>query len=139
MTEASLAHDQRPDNREMRGLELYKERGSEIRHMYGSTYRVPSEDGSQAYEVEYGRYESCSCPDHRYRDEICKHIYCLGIATAKGTIRHPELAAGDPFISAAANRPHACTDGWGFIGHEDEDGGEHIEAMPCKRCREVIR
>jgi hypothetical protein len=30
--------------------------------------------------------------------------------------------------------PHACWDGWVFLGVEDEDGEEVIEAVPCRRC-----
>jgi hypothetical protein len=31
--------------------------------------------------------------------------------------------------------PHACMGGWVFLGYEDEDGQEHYEAVPCRRCR----
>ena len=35
--------------------------------------------------------------------------------------------------------PHACWDGWVFLGFEDEDGQEREEAVPCKRCRQERR
>ncbi len=35
--------------------------------------------------------------------------------------------------------PHACWDGWVFLGFEGEDeNGEHVELVervPCRRCR----
>ncbi len=38
-------------------------------------------------------------------------------------------------------RPHACMDGYVFIGHLVEEDGEEvevIEAVPCRRCAEVL-
>lgn len=44
-------------------------------------YAVITQSGSQ-YEVDLGG-ETCSCPDHEYRDVECKHIhrvrYALGL------------------------------------------------------------
>ncbi len=31
--------------------------------------------------------------------------------------------------------PHACWDGFVFLGFGGEDGEEVIEAVPCRRCR----
>jgi hypothetical protein len=40
-------------------------------------------------------------------------------------------------------RPHACYDGWVFLGFEGEDeDGEHVEVIervPCRRCRPEAR
>ena len=51
---------------------------------------------------------------------------------------HPETLAGDPFPAAALKsddeHPHACTDGWVFIGIADEDGEEHEAVYRCQRC-----
>jgi hypothetical protein len=53
--------------------------------------------------------------------------------------------AGDGFYAAAKHRPdtgetpHACWDGWVFLGFEGEDGEEVIEAVPCKRCTQERR
>jgi len=133
MDATSLALQCSPDSRELRALKLYQEQGNKIRHMYGSTYRVPSQDGERAYEVEYGRHEYCSCRDNRYRNINCVHIYALAIATAKGSIRHPQLAAGDPFVAAGQRRLHACNDGWVSLGVE-VDGQERVELVRCRRC-----
>ncbi len=134
MDKASLAdHRREPTAREQRALALFRARGDEIRHLYGSTYRVRSQDGEHAYGVEYGQREYCSCPDHRYRDETCVHLYALGVAMAKGRIQHPEVAAGDPFVAAGRVRPCACIDGTVYIGYE-QDGSERVDAVRCRRC-----
>jgi len=40
-------------------------------------------------------------------------------------------------VSVATERrdhPHACWDGYIFLGYTDEDGEEAIEVLPCRRC-----
>lgn len=128
---AQPAHE--PTTREGRALALFRERGDEIMHLYGSTYRVPSQDGERVYGVEYGAVEYCSCRDHRYRGETCIHLYALGIAMAKGRLRHPEVAAGDPFAAAGRRSCPSCFGGYVTITVE-EDGNERDEAVRCKRC-----
>jgi hypothetical protein len=54
------------------------------------------------------------------------------------TTTAPATRAGDPF-AYAGDHPHACMDGWVFLGFEDEDGEEHIECVPCRRCRPETR
>ena len=49
--------------------------------------------------------------------------------------QHPRPNTDEP--------PHACYDGWVFLGYEgvDEDG-EHVEVIervPCRRCRPEAR
>jgi len=84
--------------------------------------------------------ETCDCPDFLYSGENCKHILALAIAIAKGSIVHPELAAGDPFVAAGKNRPCTCMDGWVFLGRvvesEHDLDGEVVEyeRVPCRRC-----
>lgn len=143
MDVTSLAQQSSTDSKELRALKLFMEQGHKIRHMYGSTYRVPSQDGEQAYEVENGRREYCSCSDHRYRNTTCLHILALAIATAKGSIPHPQVAAGDPFVAAGNERPCLCYDGWHYMGHEVElpDGEVDVEyvRIACHRCAEEAR
>jgi hypothetical protein len=31
-------------------------------------------------------------------------------------------------------RPHACIDGWVFVGYVDEDGEEREASYSCRRC-----
>ena len=52
---------------------------------------------------------------------------------------HPEVLAGDPFAAAAQDHPHACLNGYIYLGHTavDEETGEEVErvvALPCRRC-----
>jgi hypothetical protein len=129
-----------PKPRELRALELYRTRGHEIHQTAEDLYLVPSCRGGGFYSVDY-REETCDCPDHEIRQENCKHILALGIAIAKGRIVHPELAAGDPFIAADKNRPHACDDGWVTIGQivVDPETGEEREEFAlylCSKCAE---
>ncbi len=40
-----------------------------------------------------------------------------------------------------AERPHGCYDGLVYIGHLVEEDGEEVEvveAVPCRRCAEVL-
>jgi hypothetical protein len=130
-----IAQPTTTDSREERALQLYRTHGGGIRHLSGAIYRVPSQDGERSYDVEYGKRERCSCPDYLYRGGTCVHLYVLAIATAKGSIQHPELVAGDPFAHAAATRePCACLGGWVFVGYEDEFGEEREAAYRCRRC-----
>ncbi len=54
---------------------------------------------------------------------------------------HPETLAGDPFAAVATEKveghPHACWDGWVFLGYTDDEGEERSEALPCRRCAEA--
>src|SRR5918995_2242220 len=47
---------------------------------------------------------------------------------------------GDPFYAAAQDHPHACLDGYVYLGftYTGEDGEEYeaFEAVPCRRCAE---
>jgi hypothetical protein len=84
----SLPEASRPDTRESRALELYRERGAEIVRTGPNTYLVPSCSGRGTYAVDYAT-ETCDCPDFtiprpgRVLDEPCKHIYAVGIHRAK--------------------------------------------------------
>jgi hypothetical protein len=57
---------------------------------------------------------------------------------------HTISPAGDPFTALSSrddNHPHACMDGYVFIGVlvQDEESGEEVErveALPCRRCAE---
>jgi hypothetical protein len=34
------------------------------------------------------------------------------------------------------DHPHACSDGYVYLGYTDDDGEEQIEKLPCRRCVE---
>jgi hypothetical protein len=114
VTNTSLVHPaHRPngDTRELRALELYRRRGHEIRHVGEDLYLVPSGTGRGFYSVDY-REEACDCPDSLRRRENCKH--------------------------RSEASPHACNDGFVYIGHLVEEV-EVFEAVPCRRCAEEAR
>jgi hypothetical protein len=119
----SLAHPaHRPNTREHRALELYRERGHEIRHVDQDLYLVPSCTGRGFYSVDYSE-ETCDCPDFTHRGENCKHIYAVGISLAKRRRRCS---------------PCACNGGWITIGQlVDAEAGEEAEEYAlylCRRC-----
>ncbi len=72
-----------PDTRELRALELYRERGAEIVRTGPNTYEVPSCTGRGTYAVDYER-ETCDCPDARRHPELsCKHLLAVAVCRAK--------------------------------------------------------
>lgn len=72
---------QRTTRRE-RGLQLFRDRGEEIRHIRGSAWSVPSCSGTGVYIVDI-RSGACCCPDMPPEDEVCKHATAAIIARAK--------------------------------------------------------
>jgi hypothetical protein len=62
---------------------------------------------------------SLSEPAHRER----------GLTVDKASIDYGEYRE-------AQDHPHACMDGYVYLGYTDEDGEEAVEALPCRRCRE---
>ena len=119
----------RPSTREQRGLELYRTRGHEIRHVGEGLYLVPSCKDRGFYSVDY-REETCDCPDFLNRGQNCKHILAVGIYHAKHRRRSEPSFAG---------APHACNDGWVTIGQivVDPETGEETEEFAlylCRRC-----
>jgi hypothetical protein len=57
--------------------------------------------------------------------------------------RNPIIREDPPEVPAITEEtPHACYDGWVFLGFEGEDeSGEHVELVervPCRRCAEGL-
>jgi hypothetical protein len=52
--------------------------------------------------------------------------------------RNPIIREHTPKVPAPDETPHACYEGWVYLGFEGEDeSGEHveeIERVPCRRC-----
>jgi transposase len=62
--------------REQRGLELAK--AAKISRKESGAWSVPSQSGGSRYSVELdGDTPRCTCPDHEFRGEKCKHIYAV--------------------------------------------------------------
>jgi hypothetical protein len=74
-----------PSTREQRGLELYRERGDEIKHVRGSVWAVPSCTRAGVYLVDL-RAGVCTCPDMPPAGEVCKHTSAATIAHAKSGV-----------------------------------------------------
>jgi hypothetical protein len=49
------------------------------------------------------------------------------------SVEYGEVRGGDQ------DHPHACWDGYVYLGYTDEDGEEQIEKLPCRRCVEEGR
>ena len=52
---------------------------------------------------------------------------------------HPSTEAHDDTVEAHYSclerlRPHACIDGWVFVGYIDEHGEEREASYRCRRC-----
>ena len=82
MTTNTLPKNTTTDTREVRALNLYRERGAEIVRTGPWTYLVPSCSGTGSWAVNYKK-ERCDCPDFERRGVPCKHIYAVGIKRAK--------------------------------------------------------
>lgn len=63
--------------RELRGLDILG-KGDQIKRLNPDTYRVNSQNGNGSYlVVRNGKEWNCECPDHKYRQAVCKHIYAV--------------------------------------------------------------
>ena len=60
------------------------------------------------------------------------------MATQKSSApAHPPIEGRDDTVEAhyaCLERPHACIDGWVFVGHIDEYGEEREASYRCRRC-----
>jgi hypothetical protein len=98
---AHPAHRPNTNTRELRALDLAKERFEEIALSHrGGLYTVPSLHGEHAYDVTYtARKESCPCPDWQIRGATCYHVLAAAVIRAKTGVcagcgrrfRHREL------------------------------------------------
>jgi len=63
--------------RELRGLEIIG-KGNQIKRITPDMYRVNSQTNHGSYlVVKKGSDWSCECPDHKCRNEVCKHIHAI--------------------------------------------------------------
>jgi hypothetical protein len=67
--------------REQRGLQIWRERGAEIRHLSGSRWAVPSCSGTCVYIVDLHQ-DTCSCSDAIWNGGGCKHLIAASVARA---------------------------------------------------------
>jgi len=128
LIETSVARPARIDTREHRALVLAGECFEEIAGSYrDGSYTVPSLHGEHSYYVRYtDTDESCECPDWTYRGATCYHVLAAAVVRAK-TYRRADTQ----------EHPHACRNGYVYLGYTSEDGEEVVEALPCRRCSET--
>jgi hypothetical protein len=81
-TTTTIPEPARTDTRERRGLELYRERGDEIKHVRGWVWSVPSCTRAGVYLVDLAG-GICTCADMSSAGEACKHTTAATIARAK--------------------------------------------------------
>lgn len=84
-------------------------------------YEVEGEnEATYLVDIERGR---CTCPDHTYRGERCKHLRRVAIEITEGQVPPPdhiavecEVCEADLFVERDATEPHLCEN------HEFEPG-----------------
>jgi hypothetical protein len=57
--------------------------------------------------------------------------------TESSASAHPSAEHRDDAVEAhyvSLERPHACYEGWVFVGYIDEDGEERVASYRCRRC-----
>jgi hypothetical protein len=78
----STARHPHASAREARGLELYRERGDEIKHVRRSVWSVPSCNRDGVYLVDQVD-GICTCADMPPAGEVCKHATAAIVVRAK--------------------------------------------------------
>jgi hypothetical protein len=50
--------------------------------------------------------------------------------------RNPIIRENPPRVPAPTpdETPHACMDGWVYLGFEGKDDDQVVERVPCRRC-----
>jgi hypothetical protein len=83
----TIAHPGHPSSRAERGLELYRGRSDEIKHVRGSVWSVPSctraKPGVYLVDLAGG---ICTCGDMPPAGQVCKHATAATIARAKSGV-----------------------------------------------------
>jgi len=65
------------DMRAMRGYAIIA-KGDTPKQIEPNVFTVPSQSSDKVYTVTFdGKNWHCTCPDHRYRKVVCKHIYAV--------------------------------------------------------------
>jgi hypothetical protein len=84
MATTSVQRDEPQSTRELRGLTLFEEHGSEMTYEDGVWFVPSQHDGTSVYAVVIGRRgEACECSDFEHRGQACKHIVAATICRAK--------------------------------------------------------
>ena len=86
--------------RELKGLEILS-KGDQIQRIDADHYQVNSQTGWGAYQVvRSGKEWTCECPDHKFRQSVCKHIWAvyfsLNLRQRVVTQVQPEIDLAEP-------------------------------------------
>jgi len=60
----------------VRGFAIVAQYG-QIKQIETHTFKVKSQNGNGQYVITNGKVWDCSCPDHTYRQVMCKHIFAV--------------------------------------------------------------
>jgi len=63
------------DSRRVKGAVIAD--GNTVIHINDNVWRVPSSSGKYYQVVSRKNKEYCSCPDYKYRNRTCKHIFSV--------------------------------------------------------------
>jgi transposase-like protein len=121
--------------RELRALEILA-KGDQIQRIDADHYRVSSQSGNGSYQVvRHGKEWTCECPDHRFRQEVCKHIWSVYFSL---NMRQKVVTRVQPEIDVLAARPEGrCK--WCDSKNVVSIGTRHningdVKRLRCKDC-----
>ncbi len=119
--------------RELKGLEILS-KGDQIQRMDADHYQVNSQTGWGAYQVvRSGKEWTCECPDHKFRQNVCKHIWSVYFSL---NLRQRVVAKVQPEIDLAEPQGGCVKCGSMKvvkIGVRHNINGD-IQRLLCKEC-----
>lgn len=118
--------------RELRGLEILAKQ-DQIHRIDADTYRVNSQNGNGSYLiVRSGKEWTCECPDHKYRQTVCKHIWSVYFSL---NLRQRVITKVQPEIDLA--EPEGCRNCGSLnvvrIGFRHNKYGD-VQRFRCRAC-----
>lgn len=118
--------------RELRGLEILG-KGGQIHRIDADHYRVDSQNGNGSYSVvRSGKEWTCECPDHAYRQTVCKHIWSVyfSLNLRQRVVRQvqPEIDLAEPEGCKKCGSPNVVK-----IGVRHNLNGD-VKRLRCKDC-----
>ena len=120
--------------RELKGLEILS-KGDQIQRIDADHYQVNSQTGWDAWQVvRSGKEWTCECPDHKFRQSVCKHIWAvyfsLNLRQRVVTQVQPEIDLAEPQGGCVKCGSENVVK----IGVRHNINGD-IQRLMCKECR----
>ena len=116
----------KPENkRAIRGYAIIA-KGDEPKQIKENVFKVPSQNSEKYYYVTNKNSEwHCTCPDHKYRKVICKHIYAVKFWLAlKQKLEKQEIEESEPIVCKFCGSPNIIKYG--------KNGKKQV--YKCKNC-----